>query len=305
MRGNRRAAPIDQRLAIVRQRCSGTGVVLGTRPAGITRALRPARQWRHRRQADLQAIDCFTGRAVGTSGCGMDTICAVGIRRALTGIQRVGRDRVGRVEFDDGRCRGRCGDVGALIAPGILVAGAIEGCAVAGSADLTAPLRRLDGRAVVDVVVGNTGVIILISPAGGRGIQSPRRWRDTCQTHGRPTRIELAGSGINAGMRRQSASGILRIGRTLGRIGRIRHQGVGVVEPHRIGGGSLTGATAEGLGVGIARAVERGIAAHRTRLAAPCRSQCRAVVDGVGLDAGVVVLKFPAAPDIRQRDDHA
>lgn len=90
----------------------------------------------------------------------------------------------------------------------------------------------------------------------------------------------------------------------MARIGRIRYQGVGVVEPHRIRGGSLTGATAKSLGVGIACAVERGIAAHRTRLTAPCRRQCRAVVDGVGLDAGVVVLKFPAAPDIRQRDDH-
>ncbi len=199
-------------MAIVRQRRSGTGVVLGTRPAGITRALRPARQGRHRRQADLQAIDRFAWGAIGTGGGGMDTIGAVGIRRALTGIQRVGRDRVGRVEFDDGRCRGRCGDVGALIAPGILVAGAIEGSAVAGSTDLSAPLRRLDGRAVVDVVVSNAGVIILIPPAGGRGIQSSRRRRDACQTHSRPARIELAGCGVNAGVRRQAATGILRIG---------------------------------------------------------------------------------------------
>lgn len=176
---------IDQGLTIIRECRTRAGVVLGPCPAGIPRTLRTAGQWRNRRQTDLQAIDRFAGCAIGTGGCGMNTVRAGGIRRALTGIQRVGRDRVGRIEFDNGRCRGRCGDVGALIAPGILVAGAIEGRAIAGSTDLSAPLRRFDGRAVVDVVVGNTGVIILIPPAGGRGIQSPRRWRDARQTHGR------------------------------------------------------------------------------------------------------------------------
>ena len=105
-------------------------------------------------------------------------------------------------------------------------------------------------------------------------------------------------------MRRQSASGVLRIGQTLARVGRIRHQGVGIVEPHRIRGSSLVGVTPECLGVGIARAVERGIAAHRTRLAAPCRSQCRAVVNGVGLDAGVGVLELPASTDFGKRYHH-
>jgi hypothetical protein len=39
-------------------------------------------------------------------------------------------------------------------------------------------------------------------------------------------------------------------------------QRVGVVEPNGIGGRSLAGAAAERLGVGIAGAIERGIAAH-------------------------------------------
>ena len=77
----------------------------------------------------------------------------------------------------------------------------------------------------------------------------------------------------------QATTGILRIGRALTGIGCISHQGVGVVEPHRICRRSLAGATTESLGIGIARPVERGIAAHRTGLAATSSSQCRAVID--------------------------
>lgn len=51
----------------------------------------------------------------------MHAVATVGERGALTGIERVGSDGVGRVEFSHGRRTGRCRDIGALVATGILV----------------------------------------------------------------------------------------------------------------------------------------------------------------------------------------
>lgn len=154
----------------------------------------------------------------------MHAVATVGERGALTGIERVGADGVGRVELDHGRRTGRCRDIGALVATGILVAGAVKRGAVAGRADQGAPLCRLDGGTIVDMVLGDAGIVVLVAPTGCRGIQSARRRCDTGQTDGRPAGIELARGGIHAGMRRQAAARVLRIAAALTGIRRIRDQ---------------------------------------------------------------------------------
>ena len=97
-------------------------------------------------------------------------------------------------------------------------------CAVAGRADHGAPLRRLDGGAIVDMVLGDAGIVVLVAPTGCRGIQSARRRCDTGQADGRPTGVKFARCGIHAGMRRQATSRVLRIAAALTGIRRIRDQ---------------------------------------------------------------------------------
>ena len=131
----------------------------------------------------------------------------------------------------------------------------------------------LDGSAVVDVILGDAGVVILIAPAACRGIQPARGWRDSCQADGGSTRIRLAWRGIDTGVGRQTATRILRIAAALAGIRGIRDQRIGVVETNGIGWRSQAVAAPERFGIRIAGTIERGITAGRTGLPTTGRRQ--------------------------------